>query len=93
MDAVARSVDMVWVTLSAILVIFMQAGFALLEEPFVDLLLHRFGARRLYWGSDFAPSLDHVSFAQTLHPVGLNGLSAAEAADVFGGNLCRALRR
>src|SRR5690606_9582139 len=31
MDAVARSVDMVWVTLSAILVIFMQAGFALLE--------------------------------------------------------------
>ncbi|MEV4844711.1 amidohydrolase family protein [Micromonospora matsumotoense] len=62
-------------------------------RPFVDLLLHRFGARRLYWGSDFAPSLDHVSFAQTLHPVGLDGLSAAEAADVFGGNLCRALRR
>ncbi|MEW9032130.1 MAG: ammonium transporter, partial [Planifilum fimeticola] len=31
MDAVALSVDMVWVTLSAILVIFMQAGFALLE--------------------------------------------------------------
>ncbi|WP_229406921.1 amidohydrolase [Micromonospora sp. NBRC 110038] len=60
-------------------------------RPFVDLLLHRFGARRLYWGSDFSPSLDHVSFAQTLRPVGLDGLSAAEAADVFGGNLHRAL--
>ncbi|WP_431875970.1 amidohydrolase family protein [Micromonospora marina] len=60
-------------------------------RPFVDLLLSRFGTRRLYWGSDFAPSLDHVSFAQTLHPVGLQGLSPAEATDVFGGNLRRAL--
>ncbi|MFC8846867.1 MULTISPECIES: amidohydrolase family protein [unclassified Micromonospora] len=62
-------------------------------RPFVGLLLDRFGARRLYWGSDFSPSLDHVSFAQTLRPVGLDGLSAAEAAAVFGGNLRRALRR
>ncbi|MCX4471888.1 Amidohydrolase [Micromonospora sp. MW-13] len=62
-------------------------------RPFVDLLLDRFGTRRLYWGSDFSPSLDHVSFAQTLHPVGLDQLSAAEAADVFGGNLRRALDR
>lgn len=62
-------------------------------RPFVDVLLDSFGPQRLYWGSDFAPSLDHVSFAQTLHPVGLEGLSAAEAADVFGGNLRRALRR
>ncbi|WP_405107865.1 amidohydrolase family protein [Micromonospora sp. NBC_01405] len=62
-------------------------------RPFVDLLLDRFGPARLYWGSDFSPSLDHVSFAQTLHPVGLDGLSAAEAADVFGGNLRRALGR
>jgi predicted TIM-barrel fold metal-dependent hydrolase len=62
-------------------------------RPYVELLLDRFGARRLYWGSDFSPSLDHVSFAQTLHPVGLDGLSAAEAADVYGGNLRRALDR
>ncbi|WP_431916058.1 amidohydrolase family protein [Micromonospora wenchangensis] len=62
-------------------------------RPFVETLLHHFGAQRLYWGSDFAPSLDHVSFAQTLHPVGLDGLSAAEAADVYGGNLLRALDR
>ncbi|WP_229401821.1 amidohydrolase family protein [Micromonospora okii] len=62
-------------------------------RPYVALLLDRFGARRLYWGSDFSPSLDHVSFAQTLHPVGLDGLSPAEAADVYGGNLRRALDR
>ncbi|MFI6819840.1 amidohydrolase family protein [Micromonospora sp. NPDC050187] len=60
-------------------------------RPFVEVLLGAFGPQRLYWGSDFSPSLDHVSFAQTLHPVGLDGLSPAEAADVYGGNLCRVL--
>ncbi|MGC4806782.1 amidohydrolase family protein [Micromonospora sp. DT233] len=62
-------------------------------RPFVELLLERFGPRRLYWGSDYSPSLDHVSFAQTLHPVGLDRLRPDEAADVFGGNLRRALDR
>ncbi|WP_320064338.1 amidohydrolase family protein [Micromonospora sp. RTGN7] len=62
-------------------------------RPFVELVLDRFGPARLYWGSDFSPSLDHVSFAQTLHPVGLGGLTAAETADVHGGNLRRALGR
>jgi L-fuconolactonase len=62
-------------------------------RPFVEVLLDAFGPQRLYWGSDFSPSLDHVSFTQTLHPVGLDGLSPAEAADVYGGNLRRALRR
>ncbi|MFE0593296.1 amidohydrolase family protein [Micromonospora echinospora] len=62
-------------------------------RPFVEVLLDGFGPSRLYWGSDFSPSLDHVSFTQTLHPVGLDGLSAQEAADVYGGNLRRALRQ
>lgn len=62
-------------------------------RPFVQVLLDTFGPQRLYWGSDFSPSLDHVSFAQTLHPVGLEQLSPADAADVYGGNLRRALRR
>ncbi|MER7455792.1 amidohydrolase family protein [Micromonospora sp. NPDC126480] len=61
-------------------------------RPFVDVLLDAFGPRRLYWGSDFSPSLDHVSFIQTLHPVGLDALSPADTADVYGGNLRRALR-
>ncbi|BCL16548.1 amidohydrolase family protein [Micromonospora sagamiensis] len=62
-------------------------------RPFVEVLLDRFGPQRLYWGSDFSPSLDHVSFTQTLDPVGLAGLSPAEMTDVYGGNLRRALRR
>ncbi|PMR61773.1 hypothetical protein C1A38_07635 [Verrucosispora sp. ts21] len=60
-------------------------------RPFVDLLLEHFGSRRLYWGSDFPPSLDHVSFSQTLEPVGLAQLSRTEQADIFGANLRRAL--
>ncbi|MEV6695517.1 amidohydrolase family protein [Micromonospora sp. NPDC051196] len=60
-------------------------------RPFVDVLLEHFGSRRLYWGSDFPPSLDHVSFSQTLEPAGLEQLSPTEQADVFGANLRRAL--
>lgn len=62
-------------------------------RPFVDLLLDRFGPRRLYWGSDFSPSLDHVSFAQAADPTGLDGLSAGDRDAVLGGNLLRALDR
>ncbi|WP_431727041.1 amidohydrolase family protein [Verrucosispora sp. TAA-831] len=62
-------------------------------RPFVELLLDRFGSRRLYWGSDFPPSLDHVSFTQTLEPVGLDDLSPTERADVLGANLRRLLDR
>ncbi|GGM17957.1 amidohydrolase family protein [Micromonospora yangpuensis] len=61
-------------------------------RPFVDVLLDSFGTRRLYWGSDFPPSLDHVSFAQTLDPVGLDDLSPTERADILGANLHRALQ-
>jgi predicted TIM-barrel fold metal-dependent hydrolase len=62
-------------------------------RPFVDLLLDRFGPGRLYWGSDFSPSLDHVSFAQATDPVGLGELATEERDAVFGGNLLRALDR
>ncbi|MEU4773617.1 amidohydrolase family protein [Micromonospora sp. NPDC023644] len=62
-------------------------------RPFVDLLLDRFGPQRLYWGSDFSPSLDHVSFAQAADPIGLDGLSAEDRDAVLGGNLLRALDR
>ncbi|WP_283133638.1 amidohydrolase family protein [Rhizohabitans arisaemae] len=61
--------------------------------PFILTLLERFGPDRLYWGSDFSPSLDHVSFPQTLHPIGLAGLAPDEAEAVYGGNLLRALER
>ncbi|GAB2958407.1 hypothetical protein GCM10027280_53940 [Micromonospora polyrhachis] len=42
--------------------------------PFLAVLLDRFGPNRLYWGSDFAPSLDEVSFRQTLDLPTLAGL-------------------
>jgi L-fuconolactonase len=34
--------------------------------PYVELLLDRYGPRRLLWGSDYSPSLEHLSFPQTL---------------------------
>ncbi|MDX6593439.1 MAG: L-fuconolactonase [Gaiellales bacterium] len=34
--------------------------------PYVEVLLEEFGASRLLWGSDFAPSLEWVSYPQTL---------------------------
>ncbi|MFB6397106.1 amidohydrolase family protein [Polymorphospora lycopeni] len=61
--------------------------------PFVRVLLDTFGPGRLYWGSDFAPSLDAVSFPQTLDLPALAGLSPAKRDAVYGGNLVRALDR
>ncbi|MEV0397522.1 amidohydrolase family protein [Polymorphospora rubra] len=61
--------------------------------PFVRVLLDAFGPGRLHWGSDFAPSLDAVSFPQTLDLPALAGLSRTERDAVYGGNLVRALDR
>jgi predicted TIM-barrel fold metal-dependent hydrolase len=58
-------------------------------RPFVDRVADAFGSERLYWGSDFSPALDHVSFAQTIHAVSDLPWSGAERAAVMGGNLCR----
>lgn len=33
--------------------------------PYVEVLIKEFGVKRLVWGSDFSPSLDHLSFPQT----------------------------
>lgn len=55
----------------------------------VNLLLQSFGAGRLYWGSDFSPALDHISFPQTLSAFDGLGLPP----QVFHDNLCRVIRR
>ncbi len=34
--------------------------------PYVEVLMKDFGVKRLVWGSDFSPSLDHLTFPQTL---------------------------
>ena len=60
-------------------------------EPFLDLILNRFGVERCLWGSDFSPSLDHVSFAQTISYPWLERLGDADRASVMGGNLLRLL--
>ena len=60
-------------------------------QPFVDLLLDAFGPARLFWGSDFSPALDYVSFAQTADVRPLAGCSPDEVAEVMGGNLLRLL--
>lgn len=33
--------------------------------PYVEVLIKEFGVERLVWGSDFSPSLDHLTFPQT----------------------------
>jgi predicted TIM-barrel fold metal-dependent hydrolase len=62
-------------------------------QPFIDLVLERFGASRCLWASDFAPALDFVSFAQTIDNPLLAGLKAGEREAVMGGNLLRLLGR
>jgi len=55
--------------------------------PFLAVLLDRFGPGRLYWGSDFAPSLEAVSFPQTLDLPTLAELAEPEREAILGGNL------
>lgn len=38
-------------------------------RPLLRQVLDDFGPERLYWGSDFSPALEHVSFAQTIGAV------------------------
>lgn len=58
----------------------------------IDRIAEAFGCERLYWGSDFSPVLDHVSFAQAVHAVSDLPWSPSERDDVMGGNLRRLLR-
>jgi L-fuconolactonase len=60
-------------------------------QPFVDLVMESFGPSRLLWGSDFAPALDFVSFAQLADSRLLSACTPAEVDAVMGGNLLRLL--
>ena len=59
----------------------------LAARPFIDRLADSYGTARLYWGSDFSPALDYVSFAQTVHAVSDLPWSNSDRARVMGGNL------
>jgi predicted TIM-barrel fold metal-dependent hydrolase len=56
--------------------------------PYVQTLLDSFGADRLVWGSDFTPSLDLLSFPQTVGVFQqMPFLKDADRAKIEGGNL------
>ena len=53
----------------------------------IDRIANAYGTERLYWGSDFSPVLDHVSFAQAVDAVSALPWSPDERAAIMGGNL------
>jgi len=61
--------------------------------PYVEALCREFGTSRLCWGSDFTPSLDSLSFPQTLglfeH---MPFLKDEDRGKIEGGNLLRLIR-
>lgn len=61
--------------------------------PLLRLTAEWFGPERLYWGSDFSPALEHVSFAQTIAAIDIAGWSEREKRLVFHDNLTALLNR
>lgn len=54
-------------------------------------LLEELGEDRLYWGSDFSPALEFVSFAQCIEMLNQLDLNEAQMQAIGGGNLRRVL--
>lgn len=61
--------------------------------PFIDLLLERFDASNLHWGSDFSPALEFVSFEETMELPRLASLPERDRALILGDGLSIKLRR
>jgi L-fuconolactonase len=61
--------------------------------PLLRLTAEWFGPERLYWGSDFSPALEHVSFAQTIAAIDIAGWSDREKRLVLHDNLAALLDR
>lgn len=59
--------------------------------PVQEVLKAEFGAKRLYWGSDFSPALDTVTYGQTIDAI--IPLKAAEQKAIFADNLIRVIDR
>ena len=60
--------------------------------PYVVALVESFGVHRLLWGSDFSPSLELVSFPQTLGLLAqMSFLTNKDRAQIEGTNLLRIL--
>lgn len=59
----------------------------------VTELIVRYGADRMFWGSDYSAALNWVSFAQVANPLLPDDISDEERAAIFGQNLLRVLGR
>ena len=60
--------------------------------PYVAALVESYGVDRLLWGSDFSPSLEHVSFPQTIGLLGqMPFLTDKDRVQIEGKNLLRLL--
>lgn len=88
-DTVAKSVDLLWVLVAAVLVLFMQAGFALLEAGLTRMknaghvagkTVLAFGLATLtFWAVGFA-----FTFGEGNAFIGLNGFGLSGITEVFG---------
>ena len=58
-----------------------------------DLLLERFDASNLHWGSDFSPALEFVSFEETIEVPRLASLPERDRALILGDGLAIKLQR
>jgi L-fuconolactonase len=59
--------------------------------PFLQQVRTDYGAQRLFWGSDFSPALEHISFSQTIDALNKMGWRREEMEAIMGGNLRRIL--
>jgi len=62
-------------------------------RPILAAVEQRFGPNRLYWGSDFSPALDFVSFAQSLDAARFLLPPTGPLSRILGDNLAAVLAR
>lgn len=61
-------------------------------HPFIRQLYDDFCPKRLYWGSDFSPALEHVSFPQTIDAIFQLNLPTRDLENIMHDNLTRVIR-
>jgi L-fuconolactonase len=57
------------------------------SHPVFNALLDAFGFRRIFWGSDFSPALEYISFEQTIRILEQFNLDPQQKEGILGGNL------
>jgi len=62
-------------------------------HPLIGQLYDDFGPKRLYWGSDFSPALEHVSFPQTIDALLQFGWPPGDLRNIMHVNLTRVIHK